>query len=87
MISCPGRSAARRLFAAWCAAEPGPSRTPVLGTVPALRSGMKNAAPRPGHETYRDGLPARCGLIISTIFSAEVPGGKKPRYLPSRSIR
>jgi hypothetical protein len=23
----------------------------VFGTVPALRSGMKNAAPRPGHET------------------------------------
>jgi hypothetical protein len=22
-----------------------------FGTVPALRSGMKNAAPRPGHET------------------------------------
>src|ERR1700754_1812672 len=36
-------------FTAWCAAEPGPYRTPVLGKVPALRSGMKNAAPRPGH--------------------------------------
>ncbi|KYH00672.1 hypothetical protein SE91_21020 [Bradyrhizobium sp. DOA1] len=23
-LSCPGRSAARRVFAAWCAAEPGP---------------------------------------------------------------
>ena len=25
-------------------------KAPALGTVPALRSGMKNAAPRPGHE-------------------------------------
>jgi hypothetical protein len=24
----------------------------VFGTVPALRSGMKNAAPRPGHEFH-----------------------------------
>jgi hypothetical protein len=24
----------------------------VFGTVPALRSGMKNAAPRPGHESH-----------------------------------
>src|SRR5260221_3864445 len=37
-------------FAAWCAAKPGPYQTPALGTVPALRSGMKDAAPRPGHE-------------------------------------
>jgi hypothetical protein len=38
------------LFAAWCAAEPGSYQTPASVTVPALRSGMKNAAPRPGHE-------------------------------------
>jgi hypothetical protein len=38
-------------------------------------------------DAYRDGLPARCGLIISTIFFAAVPGGKKPRYSPSRSIK
>jgi hypothetical protein len=37
------------LFAAWCAAEPGPLQSAAFGTVPALRSGMKNAAPRPGH--------------------------------------
>jgi hypothetical protein len=36
---------------------------PAFGTVPALRSGMKNAAPRPGHglrqhlETAERGLP------------------------------
>ena len=36
-------------FTAWCAAEPGPLRTPVLDTVPALRSSVKNAAARPGH--------------------------------------
>jgi hypothetical protein len=34
-------------FTAWCAAEPGPYQAPVFGTVPVLRSGMKNAAPRP----------------------------------------
>src|SRR3954452_17204945 len=27
--------------AAWCAAEPGPLRAPVFGTVPALRSGIR----------------------------------------------
>jgi hypothetical protein len=37
-------------FAAWCAAEPGPYRTPVFGTVPVLRSSVKNAASRPGHD-------------------------------------
>src|SRR5258707_10934788 len=38
-------------FTAWCAAEPGPYQAPAFVTVPALRSGMKNAAPRPGHES------------------------------------
>ena len=32
-----------------CSAEPGPSQRPESDTVPALRSGMKNAAARPGH--------------------------------------
>jgi hypothetical protein len=27
----------------------GRTQAPVFATVPALRSGMKNAAPRPGH--------------------------------------
>jgi hypothetical protein len=39
------------LLAAWCAAEPGPYQAPAFVTVPALRSGMKNAAPRPGHDS------------------------------------
>src|SRR4051794_12687772 len=43
-------AAQRVALAERCAAEPGPPRTPASGTVPALRSGMKNAAPRPGHE-------------------------------------
>src|SRR3954463_1534308 len=30
-------------------AEPGPYQAPAFVTVPALRSGMKNAAARPGH--------------------------------------
>jgi hypothetical protein len=44
-------SAFTRVFdALWrCAAEPGPYQAPVFGTIPALRSGMKNAAPRPGN--------------------------------------
>src|ERR1700716_3165971 len=33
------------------AETPGPSRTPAFGAVPALRSGIKDAAPRPGHES------------------------------------
>jgi hypothetical protein len=43
-------------FTAWCAAKPGSSQSAVFVTVPALRSGMKNAVPRPGHETYLVGL-------------------------------
>jgi hypothetical protein len=31
------------------ALRPGPYQAPVFMTVPALRSGMKNAASRPGH--------------------------------------
>src|SRR6187431_2734966 len=34
-----------------CAAKPGPIR--VAPGVPALRSGVKNAAPRPGHASPR----------------------------------
>ena len=43
-------AAQRAALAEQCAAEPGPQRNTVPGTVPALRSGMKNAAPRPGHK-------------------------------------
>ncbi len=42
-------AAQRVALAQRCAAEPGPYRAPVFGTVPVLRSGMKNAASRPGH--------------------------------------
>ena len=54
-LTCSGRGAARRLFAAWCTAEPGPSRTPAFGTVPVLRSSVAAtlrfacAAARPGN--------------------------------------
>jgi hypothetical protein len=34
------------LFAKRCAAEPGPSRTPPLGTVPVLRSSAEEALHR-----------------------------------------
>jgi hypothetical protein len=57
-------AAQRVALAERCAAEPGPYRTPVFGTVPALRSGMKNAAPRPGHEPLASSLP---GLTRQSI--------------------
>ena len=47
-------------FAACCFAEPGPYQAPVFATVPALRSSMKNAAPRPGHETVQSGIQFPC---------------------------
>jgi hypothetical protein len=38
-------------FAAWCAADPGPSLLAKTVTgVPVLRSSVKNAASRPGHK-------------------------------------
>ena len=37
-------------LAAWCAADPGPILPSASPSVPALRSSVKNAAPRPGHE-------------------------------------
>src|ERR1700754_4903304 len=42
-------AAQRVALAERCAAEPGPYRTPSFDTVPAQRSGMENAATRPGH--------------------------------------
>jgi hypothetical protein len=41
-------AAQRVALAERCAAEPGPSLFALTG-VPALRSSVKNAAPRPGH--------------------------------------
>src|SRR3954468_2601553 len=50
-ISVPRTQRSAPFFTAWCAAEPG-SRLLTLQTgVPVLRSGMKNAASRPEHET------------------------------------
>src|SRR3954447_24406966 len=55
--SFPGRSAARSpCEAVRCRA--GAVQGAVFGTVPALRSGMKNAAPRPGHGRLRKRLNA-----------------------------
>jgi hypothetical protein len=51
-LSCvPRTQRSAPFFTAWCAAEPGPLRRAAPVTVPVLRSGMKNAAPRPGHGT------------------------------------
>jgi hypothetical protein len=49
ILSVPRTQRTTPLFAAWCAAEPGPLRSTAFVTIPVLRSGMKNAAPRPGH--------------------------------------
>src|SRR4051794_25113019 len=44
---------------------------PVLGTVPVLRSGMKNAASRPGHESAAEPGPYRTrGLVWSRLCGA-----------------
>ena len=43
-------------LAAWCAADPGPIEFAVLWA-PALRSSVKYAAPRPGHEANAELLP------------------------------
>jgi aspartyl-tRNA synthetase len=50
---CRSPDAAQRVaLATWCAAKPGSSQGPAFVTVPALRSGMKNAAPRPGQVLF-----------------------------------
>src|SRR6266852_5168108 len=43
-------AAQRAALAAWCAADPGSILHCAPSWVPALRSSVKNAAPRPGHE-------------------------------------
>ena len=40
-----------------------------------------------GSRDQRGSGAGRCGRMTCAICSAEVPGGKKPRYLPPRSIR
>src|SRR4051794_3001551 len=53
-----------------CAAEPGSLRTPYLCAVPALRSGMKNAAPRPGHELFLLQLALRVEVADAAALAA-----------------
>jgi hypothetical protein len=51
MLMCRAPDAVQRVaLAKRCAAEPGPRLHKEVTGVPALRSGTKNAAPRPGHE-------------------------------------
>ena len=52
-------AAQRAAVAAWCAADPGSIVPLALLWVPALRSSVKNAAPRPRHERNLLSLP--CG--------------------------
>jgi hypothetical protein len=47
------RNAKHCRMAQQCAAEPGPSQSPFYRAVPVLRSGVNNAAARPGHDTIR----------------------------------
>src|SRR4051794_30640493 len=48
-VSFPGLSAARSFSRCGALQSRGPGNDGVRTEVPALRSGMKNAAPRPGH--------------------------------------
>jgi hypothetical protein len=49
MRRVPRTQRSAQLFAERCAAEPGPRLRDSKTGVPVLRSGMKNAASRPGH--------------------------------------
>src|SRR3954470_15574664 len=65
--------------------EPGRLRTRVVGTVPAQRSGMKNAAPRPGHKCYSS-LPGltRHSIHFRKAFDEDRwIRGSSPRMTPS----
>jgi hypothetical protein len=53
---------------------PGHDERIVFGTVPALRSGMKNAAPRPGHES------AGPALQPQNTLSTGNPSAIEPAY-------
>src|SRR4051794_19363690 len=77
-------SAFTRVFAAlWrCAAEPGSYRAPVFVTVPALRSGMKNAASRQGNGRWcvignvgwakaRSAVPTIAGEVLMMVGTAQ----------------
>ena len=78
-VSFPGRSAARSSCeAVRCRA--GAVQSTVFGTVPVLRSGMKNAAPRPGHKKKfnifsLDIIPSKCIFLgISSQPEGALPG-------------
>jgi hypothetical protein len=77
-------SAFMRVFdALWrCAAEPGFRYDGVRTGVPALRSGMKNAAPRPGHEFRRNLLLCRAGLTTAPAPTT----ASSPMRTPGRMI-
>src|ERR1700709_601523 len=66
-------AAQRVALAKRCAAEPGPYQAPVFGAVPALRSGMKNAAPRPGHEIWLELLPCAAHVRRRPSSHPETP--------------
>src|SRR3954471_11184731 len=58
-------------FTAWCAAEPGPSRTPLLGTVPALRSGIR--MPHRVRDTATSKAPA---MTLYRLLQERAAAGK-----------
>ena len=81
--SCPGRSAARRSSRRGALQSRGRNAAPPFGTVPALRSGMKNAASRPGHETYALSSAATKSSIRSSRCSSPAENRTKPSLMPS----
>jgi hypothetical protein len=68
-------AAQRVALAKRCAAEPGPHKAPAFGTVPALRSGMKNAASRPGHNLYVSTSP-----VLDPLAAESLRPCGKPKY-------
>src|SRR6185295_6419255 len=86
-----------------CSAEPGPYQTPVSVAVPVLRSGMKNAASRPGQVILLHQIGAHLadqGVLIAGAAAAadgadqlagveqrEAAGAGDQRRIERRDIR
>src|SRR4051794_1795798 len=74
----PGRDAARSSCEALLR-RTGTVTNTVLGTAPALRSGMKNAAPRPGHNVAKSLRPLphyRVEAPRATARAGEIQAGE-----------
>src|ERR1700754_2970639 len=68
-------------------AQSGPSRTPALGTVPVLRSSVKNVASRPGHGFAVGALRYRCEICSSSsAIRSSVFGSVSPSWAVRRMV-